>query len=825
MNADAPKHLVLYSDDPELGGVAQYNHSVLLALARAGYRVTSVQPPSDGPLVKAQREAGIRHEWIGYDPSKDFTRSITDSADAEAILARLDPDFVLFSDCCVVSNLAAKHVAVTRGLPFVIVVHSAAKHLAEKFKGCLGVVARQHAYAQRVVAVSQESLHQLRTLFDTPAEKGLVIHNGRPAHYFEPPSSETTARLRAELNIPSDGVICFSAARLTAMKGFQHLLSAAAALKPTPLWGKLFFVWAGDGELRGELEKHIAALGLGAQFRLLGHRWDVCDLYGAADIFALPSHFEAMPLTVMEAMARRVAVVASAVGGIPEELGHAGCLIADPSVNPENAVKGLAETLAGWVLDPAARRAAAQKGHARAVEFFREALMLERVTALVAEALRTAPEKKPVVLIGTKAARSQPVLRALVEKQLASLTGEAPRELTTAEVVSRLESELTRRAPSRPPTTSDYQAKSPVCMLVFNRVNHTARVFEAVRRARPPKLLLVADGPRAARPSDAALCEEVRRVVSQVDWPCEVKTNFAPQNLGCTARVVSGLDWVFEQEERCIILEDDCLPSPDFFRFCDEMLDRHRDNERVRCISGNGYQFGLPRGDASYYFTPNILIWGWASWRRAWKRYDVRMQKWPALRPSRFLFSRFGEPRAANYWARAFDAAFAGRTAWDYPWTFACWADDGIGICPAVDLIENIGFDEQATGNLAAVHPIFINLYAKLPQGRLDAELRHPASEKPESKAVVFNQRFLYEQDWPLLRREMGVAFLGMSDSEFASYLARNGPEIALNLARSGLAALAVSDADRPLLRNCEEALAKPAARPQQLVAASLFLA
>ena len=169
--ADTPKHIALYTDDPEFGGVAQYNHSVLLALVAQGHRVTCVQPRSESPLVKAQQAAGVQHEWIGFDAQKEFTRSITDLADAGRIFDKVDPDFILFSDCCPVSNIAARHVAVTRGIPYIVVVNFVAKYLAEKFKGCLGVLAKQYAYAQAVVAVSQENLDLLRNHFGTRAEK------------------------------------------------------------------------------------------------------------------------------------------------------------------------------------------------------------------------------------------------------------------------------------------------------------------------------------------------------------------------------------------------------------------------------------------------------------------------------------------------------------------------------------------------------------------------------------------------------------------------------------------------------------------------------
>lgn len=375
--------IAIYTDDPDRGGVAQYNHAISRALAARGHTVTLIQPRSDAPMVREREAAGVRHEWTAFDPGPEFPRSITDTADAAACFDRAKPELVLFSDCCPISNIAAKHVALSRGLPGVAVVQFVAPYLAERFKNCLGVMGAQQARLRQVVAVSQENLDLLHRLFATPANKGVVIHYGRPAQYFEPPSPETRARLRAEMKIPESAVVCFAAARLTAIKGFQHLISAAAALKQTPAWKDLYFVWAGEGEARSELERHIATLGLSDRFRLLGQRWDVCDLYGAADIFALPSHCEGMPLTVMEAMARGVPVVASAVSGIPEELGDTGRLIPNPGVDAVAATRALAETIADWVAHPAARRAMGTRGRERAQKFFREELMLERITALL----------------------------------------------------------------------------------------------------------------------------------------------------------------------------------------------------------------------------------------------------------------------------------------------------------------------------------------------------------------------------------------------------------------------------------------------------------
>lgn len=149
----------------------------------------------------------------------------------------------------------------------------------------------------------------------------------------------------------------------------------------------------------------------------------------------------------------------------------------------------------------------------------------------------------------------------------------------------------------------DWRLTTPVAFLVFNRPDTTIRVFEEIRRARPPKLLVVADGARADRPGEAEKCAQVRAIVEQVDWECGVLKNYADDNMGCKRRISSGLDWVFANVEEAIILEDDCLPHPSFFRFCEELLRRYRDDERVMMISGDNFQFGKKRTDYSYYFS------------------------------------------------------------------------------------------------------------------------------------------------------------------------------------------------------------------------------
>jgi hypothetical protein len=267
------------------------------------------------------------------------------------------------------------------------------------------------------------------------------------------------------------------------------------------------------------------------------------------------------------------------------------------------------------------------------------------------------------------------------------------------------------------------QLATPVAFIIFNRPETTARVFAEIAKARPAKLLLIADGPRADHPEDAAKCAATRAVVQRVDWPCEVLTNFSEANLGCKARPVSGLNWVFENVSEAIILEDDCLPHPTFFPFCEELLERYRNNERIMAVSGNNFQRGKLRSENSYYFSRYTNSWGWASWRRAWSHFDIEMKRWPELRGTSWLREVLGDSAAAKYWHGLFDKLIAGEMAgvWDYQWNFSCWAKDGLSITPEVNLVSNIGFGSDSTHTDDASSSI-----ANMPTFPMKFPLRHP---------------------------------------------------------------------------------------------------
>jgi hypothetical protein len=283
---------------------------------------------------------------------------------------------------------------------------------------------------------------------------------------------------------------------------------------------------------------------------------------------------------------------------------------------------------------------------------------------------------------------------------------------------------------------------TPIAFLVFNRPDLTERVFAEIARVRPEKLLLIADGPRANRPDDLDKCAATRAIVERVDWDCEVLRNYSDVNLGCGRREASGMIWIFEQVEEAIILEDDTLPHSTFFPFCEEMLEKYRDDERVMHVSGDNWLSGQKVPPDSYSFSRYSLSWGWAGWRRAFRLYDPEIRLWPSVRDTSWLDGLLGDSRAAEYWTKVFDLTHAGIDkvdTWDYQWLFTIWLHHGLSILPAQNLISNLGFNRADAAHLkgggadprnnAAIEPM------RFP-------LKHPAHMVRDSEAdqMMFDQ-------------------------------------------------------------------------------------
>ena len=286
---------------------------------------------------------------------------------------------------------------------------------------------------------------------------------------------------------------------------------------------------------------------------------------------------------------------------------------------------------------------------------------------------------------------------------------------------------------------SDFQLKTPIAFIIFNRPETTRRVFAEITKARPPKLLVIADGPRANRPGDAEKCAAVRAIIDCVDWDCEVLTNYSDVNLGIKRRISSGLDWVFNTVDEAIILEDDCLPHPTFFRFCEEMLEKYRDDERIAMISGANFQFGRKRNEYSYYFSRYPQIWGWASWRRAWSNYDVDMKLWPEIRDGSWLEDLLGAKISVWYWRYIFENVYEGKIdTWDYQWTFSCWMQSLMTIMPVVNLVSNIGFSREA------VHTTEKNKLSEMKTEPMIFPISHPPYVLLDSVADSITEKQVY---------------------------------------------------------------------------------
>lgn len=264
---------------------------------------------------------------------------------------------------------------------------------------------------------------------------------------------------------------------------------------------------------------------------------------------------------------------------------------------------------------------------------------------------------------------------------------------------------------------------TPVAFFIFNRPDTTARVFSQIARAAPSQLFLIADGPRQDRPTDADQCAATRRVVERINWPCRVRTNFAPGNMGCTRRMATGISWVFEQVDEAIILEDDCLPDPTFFRFCGDLLARYRHEPRVMQIGGFTIPLDRRTKAFSYYFSRFATNWGWATWRRAWQHYDLGVKEWPALRDTSWLLDIVEHPSIVASWVRMLDLAHRHELGtWDYQWVFACWRQRGLSIQPTVSMITNLGFGDRATHTRSTCH----DPRADVTAAPMPFPLRHP---------------------------------------------------------------------------------------------------
>lgn len=268
----------------------------------------------------------------------------------------------------------------------------------------------------------------------------------------------------------------------------------------------------------------------------------------------------------------------------------------------------------------------------------------------------------------------------------------------------------------------EYKVKTAIAMLIFNRPENTRKVFEQVRKVKPSKLFIIADGPRENKEDDKLKCKQTREIFNNIDWNCEVYKNFSEVNLGCAKRGATGFSWVFDNVEECIFLEDDCLPNITFFRFCDELLEKYRNDTRIMLISGTNQLGKWEKSKYSYHFSKFGGIWGWASWKRAWKYYDFDIKLWndkniKNILRQRLNFFQYISRKSIYDDIYNKDATFS---SWAYQWGFSRIVQSGLAISPKVNLITNIGAGKDATNTKKA------SAVSNLKSYEIEFPLRHP---------------------------------------------------------------------------------------------------
>lgn len=294
---------------------------------------------------------------------------------------------------------------------------------------------------------------------------------------------------------------------------------------------------------------------------------------------------------------------------------------------------------------------------------------------------------------------------------------------------------------------------TPILFLIFNRPDTTQIVFDRIRQMQPARLYVAADAPRRQKPGEAETCRQTRAIIDGVDWPCEVKKLYREENLGCKQSVSSAISWFFEQEEMGVILEDDCLPDPSFFPFCEELLIKYKDDDRIGHIGGNCNLPGIVKGGLSYDFCSVTHIWGWATWRRVWKNMDVNFPFWEECRARRSWLFR-------NKWEEIYFSSFIsdalhrrhGLNPWGVFYYYMLRTQNQLSVYPTVNLVTNIGL-----GNPEATHTTGKSRKLYVPSEKMAFPLRHPVyvmDNRQINKAAVKHSFFSYKR---LLRYFLGL--------------------------------------------------------------------
>jgi hypothetical protein len=274
----------------------------------------------------------------------------------------------------------------------------------------------------------------------------------------------------------------------------------------------------------------------------------------------------------------------------------------------------------------------------------------------------------------------------------------------------------------------------PILLITYKRADTTRKVINTLREIRPSAVYFAANAPNPANPADPPLCQEVRDLVNEIDWPCNVTPLFREKHLNARESISSSITWFFENVEAGIILEDDCVCDVSFFHYCAENLERYRNDEEIMQISATNFNPGYEGKGVSYYFSRYALIWGWATWRRAWRHFDLSMRKIDKDSLRNRLQELFPRRQETTFWLAMYDYLKSGKIdTWDGQWVIAVFMNDGLCITPRVNLIQNLGFDATAT-NTSGTHDVVEQMTA----GNLELPLSHPAEKVCDQAADIW---------------------------------------------------------------------------------------
>jgi len=278
--------------------------------------------------------------------------------------------------------------------------------------------------------------------------------------------------------------------------------------------------------------------------------------------------------------------------------------------------------------------------------------------------------------------------------------------------------------------------KLPVLFLTFNKIDPTEKVFEAIARYQPEVLYVAQDGPREGKEGDGKKVEKVRQLTQIITWPCKVVERRQEKNLGLKAHVEGAISWFFNEVEAGIILEDDTLPNADFFTFCEDLIERYRDDKRVFMVGGTNLNMPTPT-PYSYFFCSEPLIWGWASWADRWKHYETDLQSTQETIRDFSNKSIFADPYRREVEEQKIGALLDNKVqSWASRWGYAIQVQHGLCAVPKVNTVTNIGFGGEASNTLDAAHP-----HAQLKLETFSWPMYHPSYM---ARCRVWEEAFFY---------------------------------------------------------------------------------